>query len=189
MTEDRPDPSTWVDRYGDVLFRYAVARVRDTTLAEDLVQDTFLAGIAAIDTFAQHSTERTWLVGILRHKIVDHIRRASRARRTVDDQRDAAESHRNFDQQGRWNHAIEPWSSPEKSLEQTQFWKVFDECVDELPQNLRTPFALREIGGLDSDALAEVLDTTKNNLWVLLSRARQRLRRCLEVLWFAKESQ
>ena len=189
MTETTQlDPATWVDRYGDMLFRYAMASVRDATTAEDLVQDTFLAAIKALDSFSHRSSESTWLVGILRHKILDHFRRSSRTRELVADPLSDTENPASeFDDRGRWNRAIEEWALPEKSLERTQFWKVFAGCVDELPENLRTSFALREIEGLDSDTVADILDTTQNNVWVLLSRARQRLRRCLQHLWFAGE--
>lgn len=187
---NRLDPTTWVDRYGDMLFRYAMASVRDTTVAEDLVQDTFLAAIKAIDSFAHRSTESTWLIGILRHKIQDHFRHTSRtAGISGESSPDAGRPSAEFNEAGQWNHAIEEWHLPEKSLERAQFWKVFDECVDDLPESLRTSFALREINGLDSNAVADILDTTKNNVWVLLSRARQKLRRCLEHLWFSGEEQ
>lgn len=181
----RLDPSTWVDGYGDTLFRYAMVYVRDATVAEDLVQETLLAGIKALDSFAQRSSEKTWLVGILRHKIQDHFRHVSRAPVSIHEQPGSAQPNPEFDDDGRWSYPIREWNVPEESLERDQFWKTFGECLDELPENLRTSFALREIEGLDSRALADVLNTTQNNVWVLLSRARQKLRRCLEHLWFA----
>jgi RNA polymerase sigma-70 factor (ECF subfamily) len=165
-----------------------MASVRNASVAEDLVQDTFLAGIDALDSFAQRSSERTWLIGILRHKIHDHFRRVSRMRDVAGNGNpDPEKTGADFDEHGRWTHPIQDWHLPEQSLERAQFWKVFDRCVDELPENLRTSFALREIEGLDSDALAATLHTSKNNVWVLLSRARQKLRRCIELLWFAGE--
>lgn len=187
MSDGKLDPATWIDRHGDILFRYAMARVRDATVAEDLVQDTLLAAITTKDSFTHRSTVQTWLVGIMQHKILDHFRRVSRASRIVHEQPEPAGESEPFDRQGRWRTPLARWSSPEKSLEQGQFWKVFDDCLDELPESLRTPFALREIEGLDSDALAGLLNVTKNNLCVMLSRARQRLRRCLEHLWFAHD--
>lgn len=184
----RLDPSTWLDRYGSTLFRYAMVYVRDATAAEDLVQETLLAAIKAIDSFAHRSTEKTWLVGILRHKIQDHFRHISKAHLNIDEQLDFAQPNPEFNDEGRWSHAIEEWDVPEEALERDQFWKTFDGCLDKLPENLKTSFALREIEGLDSSALADVLNTTQNNVWVLLSRARQKLRRCLEHLWFAGEA-
>src|SRR5262249_60497286 len=72
------DPETWVDRYGDGLYRYALLRLRAPDLAADVVQETFLEALRVRHTFARRSSERTWLIGILRHKIVDQLRRASR---------------------------------------------------------------------------------------------------------------
>src|SRR5439155_16361641 len=73
-------PCDWVDAHGDYLFNFAIGQVRDASVAEDLVQDTFLAAFKARDRFAGQSSERTWLVGILRHKICDHLRHTCRER-------------------------------------------------------------------------------------------------------------
>ena len=184
------DPATWLDRHGDVLFRYAVTRVRDQSVAEDLVQETLLAAISAKGSFRAGSTERTWLIGILRHKLLDFFRRAARERKL---QRDWSTSQtgggQDFDEQGNWNATVSEWSSPERSLEKTEFWQVFNGCLDALPERLRTSFALRELEGLDSDALVKTLDiSSKNNLWVMLSRARQRIRSCMQAQWFEEQA-
>jgi RNA polymerase sigma-70 factor, ECF subfamily len=180
------DPTEWVDRHGDVLYRYALLRVRDRGVAEDLVQETLLAAISSAEGFRQLSAERTWLIGILRHKVLDHFRRQARDTALVDSynqlENDTGES---FDERGNWSVEITNWETPDRSLERAEFWRVFSDCVGRLPENLRTPFALRELEGLDSEALAEILQITRNNLWVTLSRARERLRRCLETHWFA----
>ena len=67
-------PDDWVEAHGDYLFNFAIGQLRDASVAEDLVQDTFLAAFKARDRFSGQSSERTWLVGILRHKICDHLR-------------------------------------------------------------------------------------------------------------------
>jgi RNA polymerase sigma-70 factor (ECF subfamily) len=180
------DPPTWLDRHGDALFRYAIVRVRDQSVAEDLVQETLLAAISAASSFRAGSTERTWLIGILRHKLLDFFRRAARERELQQDwSAPPIGRDQDFDEQGSWREAISEWSSPEKSFEKTEFWQVFNGCLDALPEQLRTPFALRELEGLDSDALIKTLGiSSKNNLWVILSRARQRIRSCLQADWF-----
>ena len=181
------DPGVWLDRYGDVLFRYAIARVQDKTVAEDLVQDTLLAAIGAIDTFKGGSTEQTWLVGILRHKVLDYFRKASRESQWQQDWGESTEWDRDFDDQGGWAGSINPWPTPEKALEHDEFWNVLRGCVTSLPENLRAAFALRELDGLGSEELMATLDiSTKNNLWVMLSRARKQVRQCLQNKWFAK---
>jgi RNA polymerase sigma-70 factor, ECF subfamily len=190
VTPGRSEPTEWVDRHGDALFRYALLRVRDRGAAEDLVQETLLAALRGADAFRQMSAERTWLIGILRHKVLDHFRRHARETALVDSfnelgDDDSGPFDGSFDERGQWSVEISTWETPERSLERAEFWRVFSDCVGRLPENLRTPFALRELEGLDSDALADVLQITRNNLWVTLSRARERVRRCLETHWFA----
>ena len=178
------DPTTWLDRYGDILFRYAMARVRDRAAAEDLVQEALLAGITAADTFAGGSTEQTWLVGILRHKVLDYFRKSARERPL---ERDWNTDDGDFDTDGSWAVELQEWRTPEKLAEQAEFWPILSGCLDTLPDNLRTLFTLRELDGLDTDELLQTLEiSTKNNLWVMLSRARKQLRNCLQTHWFER---
>ena len=184
------DPNSWLDRYGDLLFGYALTRVHDRALAEDLVQEALLAALAASHTFRGDSKESTWLVGVLRHKILDHLRKSSRERRGREDwQTIVALGNNEFDEQGGWKTPIPAWSNPEKSAEQAEFWPVFNNCMSELPEKLSTAFALRELDGIDTDQIADTLNiSSKNNLWVILSRARQRIRHCLQSRWFVHGS-
>jgi len=182
------DPNTWLDEHGDVLFRYAVVRVRDGSVAEDLVQETLLAAMSAADSFRAGSTERTWLIGILRHKLLDFFRRSARERKLEQEWSTASASDaEEFDAQGGWKVAVGEWGSPDKSLAKEEFWQVFNTCLDAVPEPLRTPFVLRELEGLGSDVVVKTLDiSSKNNLWVMLSRARQRIRSCLQAQWFGE---
>jgi RNA polymerase sigma-70 factor (TIGR02943 family) len=179
------DAVSWLDRHGDVMFRFALARVRDKAVAEDLVQEALLAAIQGIGSLTDAANERSWLIGILRHKVLDHFRRCARERTVRADVEpvDGTEGDP-FDADGRWKSAPGRWSSPESSLEQEEFLRTLDLCMDSLPQNLRSTFALRELDGIACEDLAETLGTSRNNVWVLLSRARQRLRDCLERHWF-----
>lgn len=179
----RPAPETWLDEHGDALYRYALARVRDRGAAEDLVQETLLAAMRGLDGFSGASTERTWLVGILRHKLLDHFRRLGRERGLRDDGA-AVEEAADFDAQERWRAPPAAWSAPERALDDDEFWRAFDACMDALPEKLRTPFILRELEGLDTPSLTGLFSVTKSNLWAMLSRARQQLRRCLSRVWF-----
>lgn len=182
----KSDPATWLDRYGDVLFRYAVARVQDQMVAEDLVQEALLAAFSAADSFKGGSTEQTWLVGILRHKVMDYLRKVARERRLQAEwAEDAIEDNDSFDKYGHWRAEIDEWAAPEDSLEQAEFWQAFDACLGQLPEPLRVLFALRELDGMDSDVLIETMNiSSKNNLWAMLSRARQKIRKCLHAQWF-----
>ncbi len=180
------NPETWVAEYGDLLFRYALRRVQRRDVAENLVQETLLAALHSRDDFQARSSEKTWLLSILRHKIVDHIRKASRERSVSAELPLEDIPERLFDQRGRW--AIKPsrWGGdPGKELEAKGFWDVLMSCMEELPSRMAHAFALREIEQMDEEEVSGVVEVTPNNLGVLLYRARQRVRRCLELNWFS----
>lgn len=188
-----PDPNVWVDEHGDYLFKYALFRLRDQSAAEDVVQETFLAALKAYEKFEGRGSERTWLTGILKHKIIDHFRRASREIAVGEDS-DEAPEHREFFERpdpwnGHWNPNYAPadWRvSQAELLERSDFWKVFGECLDPLPKRTASAFSLREIDGLTSEEICQILSITVNNLWVMLHRARLHLRNCLERNWFKR---
>lgn len=186
MTSNRSNPAEWLDQYGDALYHFAMARVHNEPLAEDLLQETLLAGLKARERFAGNASEKTWLTGILKHKIVDHFRKSSReAVQNVDDTVISLAADSGFDERGHWRMDVGHWPRPDESLEQDQFWRVLSDCVERLPPRLSRVFALREIDGLSSDEICEVLSiSTTNNLWVMLSRMRLRLRNCLDAHWF-----
>jgi RNA polymerase sigma-70 factor (ECF subfamily) len=186
-----PDPGGWLDDYGDYLFKYAVFRLRDDTAAEDAVQETFLAALKAYERFQGRGSERTWLVGILKHKIVDHFRRTAREA-PLGEESDEASDHREFferadEWKGHWNNDYAPtdWhATPAELLERSDFWKVFTDCLSPLPQRTANAFTMREVDGHTSEEICEILSISVNNLWVMLHRARLQLRNCLEVSWF-----
>ncbi len=181
------DATTWLEHHGDMLYRFALARVGDGTQAEDLVQETLLAALQAKASFAGGASERTWLIGILKHKIADFFRKSSRESSEEFDE-DTAQLNMEgaFDARGHWQIEISDWAEPERSLEQTQFWHVLADCVERLPPRLALLFALREIDGVETEELCETMQITNNNLWVMLSRMRLQLRNCLDVSWFGK---
>lgn len=198
-----PDPSVWVDQHGDYLWRYALFRLRDSSIAEDVVQETLLAALQAYGTFAGRGSERTWLVGILKHKITDYFRRAIREKPVSQLEGEELEHPELFAQTGEWvGHwvaAVEPqkaaqlgpveWqTNPAELLEQSEFWEVFNSCLAPLPPRIASAFLLREVDGHDSEEICEILGITVNNLWVMLHRARAHLRRCIEVNWFQRSS-
>lgn len=180
------NPETWVDRHGDALYRYAMLRVRSPEAVADIVQETFLHALRSREGFAGRSTERTWLIGILRHKILDHYRRTAVAGATeiaiaasVDD------SGIGYDARGHWQNAPKSWGNdPSQSLESKEFWGVFHQCLGKLPRSLADAFFLREVDGLDSIEVQRELGVSPANLWTRLHRARSLLRGCLERNWF-----
>ncbi len=180
-----PDPATWVDQHGDFLFRFALSRLGNRTVAEDLVQETFLAALRGEKNFSRRSAERTWFVGILKHKIVDHRRRQGRERpvRAVNSSGEMSEEL--FDKSGWWQVKPAKWrADPGEVLEKKEFWEAFRQCLESLPQRLRIVFSLREMDEQATEEVCEALKVTPGNLGVLLYRARMGLRRCLEVNWF-----
>jgi len=178
------DPESWVDQYGDYLFRYALFRIRDPQVAEDVVQEAFLAALQARDRFTGLSSERTWLAGILKHKILDYFRKTSHESCVDHEERVTQNLEDQFDDQGHWKTpGIGPkeWDEdPSKSLERKEFWDVLTRCLAELPPRHARAFSLREVDDLSSDEICKVLNVSATNLWVVLHRARNHLRRCLE---------
>jgi RNA polymerase sigma-70 factor (ECF subfamily) len=175
-----PDASRWVEEHGDALYRYALLRVSDPDLAGDLVQDTFLSALKAAEGFRGGSTVRTWLVGILKHKIIDHYRR-NRVEVLASDMPASTED----DDLDHVERASDRWSeAPSQLVENREFWAAFTSCLEGLPEAHRRAFSMREFDGLTSEEICKVLGVTPSNLWVMLHRARAKLRRCLEINWF-----
>ena len=184
------DPSEWVDRYGDYLFRYAMLRLRDRSAAEDLVQETFLAALKNRGSFSGNSSESTWLVGILKHKIADHFRHhAWEAPLEDNDLRDQPDSSP-FDGSGHWISGPTDWGgNPADLYREKKFLDQLTKCLSGLSPNQANAFTLREIEGADTGEICKVLNVTETNLWVILHRARMLLRRCLEANWFGRSAQ
>lgn len=167
------------------LMRYARSQLRHDAWAEDAVQDTLLAALEKPQSFAGQSQLRTWLVGILKHKLVDQLRRQHReaALPSEDDSADLDELL--FDASGHWIEPPADWPSvPDAALGQRQFLAVLDACVERLPPAQGRVFLMREWLELDSDEVCQTLAITPANLWVMLHRARLRLRECLQHDWF-----
>lgn len=187
------DPTTWVDDHGDCLFRYAMARLRDETAAEDIVQETLLSAMQALSSYAGRAAERTWLLGILKHKLVDHFRRRAREVPLDPAETDLSEFDPLFERpdefKDHWNDYLSPriWkSSPEQALQQSEFFVVLEKCMSKLPERVAAVFTLREMNELETDQICETLNLTQSNFWVMMHRARMSLRRCIEINWFLK---
>lgn len=183
------DPSRWVDEHGDALFRYAMSRLGDRNEAEDLVQDTFLAALQAQARFRGASSPRTWLIGVLRHKLVDHFRRSGRQQLLDDAGTLAADADQAFDARGRWVQRPGRWEPtvPSAGAEREEFWLILERCVEGVPGRSGEAFTLRVLCGLPAQDVCKVLAVQSTNLWVLLHRARRKLRDCLERTWFDRD--
>jgi RNA polymerase sigma-70 factor, ECF subfamily len=185
------DPDRWVDEHGDAMFRFALIRLRDPVLAEEVVQETFLAGLKAKERFSGRSSERTWLIGILKHKIIDQFRKRSRER--PGSETDAATSadqaeRESGEEAGPWQNGPADWETdPEEVTERSELREVLTNCVSDLPSRLGNAYSLRELDGLETKEICKALDITETNLWVMLHRARTRLKSCLETNWTAED--
>lgn len=182
---EETNPITWLDQYGDTLYRFARARVKDSFTAEDLVQETLLAAYRSRNKFSGKSTLRTWLIGILRHKIVDHYRkqRPEQGEENIDDFVYGMDNM--FDTKEKWKITPGDWGrDPENEYERKELMNMIHACLDDMPQKMSLAYTLRELQGVTTSELCEIIQTKKNNCWVILYRARMLLRRCLELNWF-----
>ena len=171
----------WLAEHGAVLYRYALMHLRDSHRAEEVVQETLLAALQA--RFSGDASVRTWLFGILKHKIIDQFRRG--AREVPLDQPQAvadpdAGDEDNFTEAGHWRNRPASWGNPEQMLESRQFWQILQLCLDYLPERQARLFMLREVMENSTKEICQELDITPTNLWTLLHRARLALRQCLE---------
>lgn len=181
---ETPDPQSWLVEHGDYLYGYAMSRLRNDDLAADLVQETLLAAWKGRHNFKGDSTARTWLTGILKHKITDHIRAEIRSRNLAEAVENDPTS-RWFGADGAWQEAPRTWSdNPEQLCRDDEFRAVLQECMERLPEKQRLVFEMREFSGDETETICKALEVSTTNLHVLLHRARLALRGCLEKNWF-----
>ncbi|GAA5508625.1 sigma-70 family RNA polymerase sigma factor [Novipirellula caenicola] len=177
------NPAMWVDQYGDNLFRYALSRLRDADAAEEVVQQTFLAGLEHVDQFSGQGSEQGWLLGILKRKIVDLIRARNRTV-ALNDGESGDSLDRMFDHNGNWRKNTHCTSmQPLDSIDREEFWPILRRCLDGLPTNQADAFTLREMDKLGTQEICKELAISPSNLWVLLHRARLRLANCMKHRW------
>lgn len=184
------NPETWLDDHGDALYRYALLHLRDPHLAEDAVQETLAAALQGRESFGGNSSERTWLIGILKHKLMDIFRRQAREESLEDDDPDSGEDdahpQRAFVSDGHWAHPLRDWGNPVQALENKRFWQALERCLDALSPRLARVFLLRELAGNESEEICRELSLSSANLWTSLHRARMSLRLCLERTWIGQ---
>jgi len=172
----------WLNEHGDYLYRFALARLRDPSQAEDVVQETFLAAVKS-DSFSGQSSPRTWLTGILKHKIIDVMRKSSREMNISALQEEDANMDEFFDDTNHWAEKPQAWDIPHDALEQKQFLGVLQQCIDKLPKKAAAIFTMRDIEEQENNDICKELGITTTNAWVMLYRARMGMRKCLELHW------
>ncbi len=176
-------PEHWVDNYVDYLFNYAIVRVNDPIVAQDLISETFLAGLKSKDNFKGAASERTWLISILKRKIIDHYRKIN----SVKGQAEVHINYRDTENEGDWLEENAPDLSTrtaEDRMEDRELGLAILECMQQLPKRHAEIFKKKTLEGYDTDTLCKEYRITASNLWVIIHRARKSLAECLENNWF-----
>lgn len=174
-----------LERHRPYLMRFALIQLRDHSAAEDAVQEALVAAIQGAERFAGQSSVRTWLIGILKHKIVDSIRKTTREQATdLSGDAGTEDVEAFFESDGHFTEPPGEWASPERALEERRFFEALERCLQTLPKNTASAFTMRELLGLETQEICKELGISPSNCWVMLYRARMNLRACLERTWF-----
>ncbi len=178
------NPHIWVDQYADYLFNYAIARINDEEVAKDLVQETFLAGLKSAKNYKGAAAERTWLIAILKRKVIDYYRK-------INSKKGKAEIRINYnsgnESDGDWleEQVADPGSILENDfIENEELGLAIQECISKLPKKQAAVFTMKTVRGLNTEDICNELGINPSNLWVMVHRARTALMGCLNEIWF-----
>ncbi|RKR14048.1 RNA polymerase sigma-70 factor (ECF subfamily) [Maribacter vaceletii] len=184
MASHQLNPNIWVDQYADYLFNYAVTRVSDAEIAKDLVQETFFAGLKSAKNYKGDAAERTWLIAILKRKVIDHYRK-------INSKKGKAEVRMNYsansDSEGDWleEQVADPFSTMNNNLlENEELGEAIQLCISKLPKKQSKVFVMKTVQGIDTEDICNELGINPSNLWVMIHRARTALMDCLNKNWF-----
>ena len=181
MTQLKPE--TWVEEYGDYLFRYAYSRLRESNAAEEVVQETFLAGVRYSEQYAGRGSERGWLMGILKRKIIDFIRaRAKHGAAGSSGEDDWDPSSQLFDATGNWKNGALNWD-PDRKLQSEELRGIVQDCLKSIPKKQADVFVLSVMEEMDSEKICKELGISASNMWVRMHRARLGLAKCVGEKW------
>lgn len=177
------NPNNWVNAYADYLYNYTIVRVNDKVVAEDIVQNTFLAGLNSMKNFKGEASERTWLVSILKRKIIDHYRKINSKKGKAEVKIDFS----NDEDEGNWleQRVADSFDkTAEDLMENTELGLAIHECLGKLSTKQSTIFKMKTIQGYETEAICNEFNITSSNLWVIVHRARTALANCLKEIWF-----
>ena len=173
---------TWLNEHGDILYRYACLQLRDDFLVEEVIQDTFVSAIESWDRYQGNASVRTWLISILKNKIIDHFRKSKKQQQLFPENELAHEQQRSFFD-GHWTQKIIDWGSPDILFENKQFWEILQQCIDTLPEKSKQIYLMREIMEEKTEKICQEFALSPTNLWTVLYRSRLKLRNCFEQHW------
>ena len=184
MTVHQLHPDTWVDKYADYLFNYAVARVNDSEIAKDLVQETFFAGLKSANNYKGDAAERTWLIAILKRKVIDHYRKINSNKGKAEIRMKYSS---NSNSEGDWleEQVADPFSTMGTStLENHELGLAIQDCISKLPKKQSLVFTMKTVEGVGTEDICNELGINPSNLWVMIHRARTALMSCLKQNWY-----
>lgn len=182
MPKHTIDPNQWINLYSDYLFNYTISRVNDREIAKDLVQDTFVAGLHSMKNFKGEASERTWLISILKRKIIDYYRK-------INSNKGKAEvrmSYSSDENEGDWleERVADPFDkTAEDDLENTELGDAIYNCLGKLPAKQAQVFKMKTILHYETEAICNELNITASNLWVIVHRARTAMADCMKKNW------
>ncbi|MGJ8666850.1 MAG: sigma-70 family RNA polymerase sigma factor [Patiriisocius sp.] len=182
MGKHKIDATKWVDRYSDYLYNYTIVRVNDHEVAQDLISETFFAGLKSAANFKGEASERTWLISILKRKIIDHYRKKNSKKGKAE----IRMQYNDTDSEGDWleERVIDPFDkTAEDDMENTELGMAIHECLDGINEKQAAIFKLKTIENFDTEAICNEYNITPSNLWVIIHRARTAMAKCLEKNW------
>jgi RNA polymerase sigma-70 factor (TIGR02943 family) len=188
--EVKADPKKWIELYGDLLYQYTLPRVNDYLIAEDLVQETFLSALKGLKEFKGEASEKNWLFSILKNKIIDYYRKKSREPSRIEFSELYKGEDEWFNSEGNWeeNKIPKNWQADENPFERKEMQKIIIWCKDHLRNVQQQVFTLKYMEELDSDEVCKVLNISSSNYWVLMHRARLKMRDCVEKYWLKTDT-
>ncbi len=183
MSDHKINPNNWIDLYSDYLFNYSISRVNDHAIAQDLISETFLAGLKSMKNFKGEASERTWLISILKRKIIDHYRKKNSKKGKAE----VRMAYNSSENEGDWleERVADPFDkTAEDNIENTELGFAINNCLEKLPEKQAKVFEMKTILNYETETICNELDITASNLWVIIHRARTAMAGCLEKNWF-----
>ena len=184
-THSSKDLSSWVEKYTNDLLAYTLTKVSDLEIAQDIVQETFVAAVKALPNFKGNSAPKTWLIGILKRKVADYYRKKNRDMTSNNVEVESIErSETYFLDNGSWQAGMNEWTPDLHLLDDKSFNLVFKDCMNNLPENWNYAIRQKFLEGTSSAEICKVLDITPTNYWQIIRRAKLHVKGCLEQKWF-----
>ncbi|NLR92176.1 MULTISPECIES: sigma-70 family RNA polymerase sigma factor [Flammeovirga] len=179
---DQHNIQEWVHEYADELYRWVLKRTADVQVSEDLIQETFIAAQQSIDKFEGKSSPKTWLISILKHKMLDHFRKQK-------SKREQPQSDIFFNENETWKKDNNPtlWGDTDEQLmNNLDFVKVLQECLGKLSERSHIAITSKYLEDKKADEICKDLEISTSNYWQLIHRAKLNLRNCIQLNWFNK---